>query len=241
MANTLVLCHRQISDPQPLWALESCGRPEIEQAYRGMMELCRESAEHFLQGEFDVVVLTGTAQNRTDLFEKNWHDLRSIVKNATGPVLWLDSDCLVVSPCDPWHWKQFRLFAPTGFGHPKGMFDVYMNCGVKLFPADMPDHLWDVAGTWDHSYYDHEQERYNHMFWQQSLTDYDQPHMNYQAFELVMPDDVLNFQKRNRVRWGLVEILHYHATRGAQSALAVAHEIWDRVRRGRKVWESALA
>lgn len=237
MPNQVVLCHRQIIDAQPKWALESCGKPEVARAYQQLMELCRLSIEQYLAGEFDVTVLTGTVTDRTSLFEQNWHDLRRLVRGNNHAVLWLDSDCLMVQPCDPWHWSEFRLFADTGFTHPQGRFDIYMNCGVKFFPPGMADNLWDLPGEWDHSYYDHEQERYNTMFWHDPVSDWHQPQLNYQVFEIQEPDDVLNFQKRNRCRWGLVEIMHNHASRGALQVLATNELIWERVSQGHKVWE----
>jgi len=217
--------------------MEPGGDPMIEKSYFNMMCLCQESVKKFIKGEFDITILSGDVGSRTELFERNWYDLSRLVRGNNHAVLWLDSDCLVVQPCDPWHWKEFRLFNDTGFQHRRGKFDIYMNCGVRFFPPGMPDYLWDLLDDWDHSYYDHEQERYNTMFWHDPVSDWHQPQLNYEVVEIQEPDDVLNFQKRNRCRWGLVEIMHNHASRGALQVLATNELIWERVSQGHKVWE----
>ena len=229
--NRLVLCHREILDQQPRHGLEAAGRPEVQAAYEGMLKLALESAERNLQGPWDLVRLSGTAMSRTDLFEQNWRDLRELVRGSDGPVLWLDSDCLVIQPCDPWHWQEFRLFNRTDApANPR--WPIYLNCAVRLFPAGMNDQLWDLPGPWDHGLYDHEQERYNHMFWAGQPRDWHQPHLNYQVPGMRGLADGLRWQDWNGCAWDQVQILHYHGSRGAVHTLAHAQQLWHDLARG---------
>jgi len=199
--------------------------------YRAMYELSKASFEKNLNCLDDVVLFSGEDTHIQNVFRGDAFRIYDMWKNEPCNILFCGLDTLCIKETDIFdRFDDFMMFNYTEAG-PKlenGMpapvfgFDHYFNAHVRYYPHTMSSNTWDIGmsmvNNWDYSEWGMEQHILNSMLWSQDVTFNDayRPELAWQG--------IWDADKNGGVDIEDANIIHFHATRGAESVL-------DRMRR----------
>lgn len=209
--------------------LEAPSAPGVREAYDQMWQLQQQSAHKYLQGSWTTVVITDPAESRNHMFQRTYQAIRDLWHAEPCNILFMDSDCVFQKPTEIFgEFTDFRLFNRTT-APPHARFLDYYNCAVRYYPAQMKPTTWSIGDLWlrewNYSIYDHEQEMYNGMFWHQHPDNPHRPELNYQAPECRTREQAQAWSTWNGCSFDSAHIVHYHGTRGAQTAVTFAQDL----------------
>lgn len=204
---------------------------KYEDTHAEMYKLHLVSAEKYLRNTDETITLRSDREVSSfnemfkDMFEKTYN-LWKLGNN----VLFTDIDILFVKPVDVFgRFREFRLFWPPGGKIPLLHFPKaevkYLNAGVKYFPREMREAIWDLGfklweapqGEWDWS-----QRVYNEMLYTQFLKNSDYIVETLNEYNWQVADDAVNSIPMEEAC-----ILHFYASRGPHSVLSKMKKIWE--------------
>lgn len=198
---------------------------DLYNLYKQLQLLSKSSYKHFLQGEWEYVLLETEVNNVLDVFRYNFksiHDLK--LKHGPCNILFCGLDTQMLKPTEIF--GQFENFMMFNYTDPKrtNLFPHNFNCDVRYYPAEMPDAWWEFSLEEEAKIkiWEDEQNIYNAMLWSQGLesTDVLHPKLAYQGF--MMADHTHNRELAdnwNGIKFEDAQIVHWHSSRGAQNRI----------------------
>lgn len=220
MTNIILWANYAIAE-DPSWGFES----PRSAVYTELTRISQATAEQFIEGEWSAQELTGEVERRIDVFPLVYDHIRSLAGEAN--ILFLDADTVITRPVEIFdRFQEFRLFNLTDPPwHQR--FPEYYNCGVRYFPRDLSEDVWRVGDlwrrNWDSTQWDYEQQMYNAMWHHQNVGYLRRlPGLNYMMPGAERVNQIADFLRLNRCHETEIAIIHYHATRGQDSALKFA-------------------
>lgn len=188
--------------------------------YRQMQELSVESAERYLDGPWELEILTGDHSRRpfseafSEMYREMFARLRELWSQGDN-VLFLDPDVLFLKPTQIFgRFQEFRMFWATD-PEQRRHFDPYLNGGIFYLPTTMDARQWRFADAavrkmreWNDS-----QDILNEMFWTQQPVPELHPELNWSPnVQSIIPMEDAH-------------LIHFNSTRGAASVLEVMRKM----------------
>ena len=195
----------------------------------------------YLKGDWELKFIQGSVENINDAFKKTFIEIYKLWKQGDTNILYTDPDTLAINDMDPWEISdKFMMFNFTSMKslrtscHYKRNFPWYFNAGVRYFPANMTQRIWDIGfkmyDNWEENSYNTEQIILNSMLWDQGLTLEQalKPQFAYQAHwlpkkALLLEQDIWNGMDINKAF-----IIHTHSSRGVAEKLSFMKRISNR-------------
>lgn len=230
--NYVIWTNCQVNETEKKFGIEPSAGLEVRNAYNKMFQISLATAKTFLQGNWEPIVFTDTADSRVSMFKDNWQRLWDIWHQEPCNILYLDSDTMFIRPTEIFgRFQEFRLFNWTD---PKSNseFQDYFNAGVRYYPASMSDETWHIgknmANNWNLDIWDQEQLIFNQMFWSQNIPQHDcrHPELNWQGMMMTVPDPRIQVAHEQWNELALKDsyIIHMHGSRGAVNTAALMEQ-----------------
>ena len=238
MSNILVCKNYNITD-HTKWYDDRTNENNLVNNYTEMEKICIASAEEHLQDLDEVKVFRGEADNIRDVFKKNFYEIYDLWKEGHN-ILYVDLDVVFMKPVaffDQFDkFSMFNLTDPpkTSDDHYNVNFDFYFNCGVRYYPKDMNQEVWDLGikmmENWNPDRWDSEQIVYNAMMWSQDGIEPGQvynPKAAYQMlFDFRSSQSSINTQF-NQMDFQEAHVIHVHGSRGSANRLDLMQTLLD--------------
>lgn len=229
MKNYLFTVDCEVRVTKQEYGLEPPAAPGVRFDYNQMWYKLLESANQYLQGTWEKLVITEPADSRHHMFQRTYQEIRKLWHSEPCNILFMDSDCIFMRDCTIFGaYTDFRLFNKTD-APPHPRFPQYYNSAVRYYPATMNPDVWFWGDLWfrewNYNIYAHEQEMYNAMFWSQKPENPHQPQLNFQAPGISKPSDLKRWEDWNQCPVESAQIVHYHGSRGANRAKNLAHQL----------------
>ena len=178
MSNILVAKNYKIKDHSKWYEDKTNVAEAIENDYARMEEILVESAKTYIKDLDEVKIFRGEADNIRDVFKINFYEIYDLWKEGHN-ILYCDLDVMFVKGVDYfWEDKYFKMY---NFTDPVSTvdefyglkFDKYFNCGIRYYPKEMKQDVWDIGlkmvENWNPDRWDSEQIIYNQMLWSQDI------------------------------------------------------------------------
>ena len=229
--NILVCKNYTVSD-HTKWYGDRTNESNLENNYTAMEHLCVASANQYIKDLDEVKVFRGNADNIRDVFKINFYDIYELWKEGHN-ILYADLDVLFVK--DVQYFDQFNKFAmfnltdPTSTtdSHYNVKFNHFFNCGIRYYPKDMDQSVWDLGiemvENWNPDRWDSEQIIYNAMMFSQDIktTDILKPWLAYQMLTGNLESDT----NHNKINLSDAKAIHLHGSRGSFNRLQTMQKL----------------
>ena len=192
--------------------------------YQAIQKQSSASVHHFLEGEWEYVLLEEEVTHVFDVFKQNFQKIYDLWNSEPCNILFLGLDSQILKPTEII--GKFDKFMMFNYTDPKtnSKFTNNFNCDVRYYPATM-DKKWmdytiekmDSLQIWED-----EQNIYNDMLWGQdvSVEEVLHPHLAFQGHMMPTHDTQLLFASRfNGISFKDANIVHWHSSRGVQGRL----------------------
>jgi hypothetical protein len=189
-----------------------------------------ESANKNLVNLDEIVVHRGEADNIREVFKQHFLDIYELWQQGHN-ILYCDLDVKFVKPVEVF--GEFDHFSMFNYTDPKSTKDThynvslsnYFNCGVRYYPENMSQKVWDMGlemlQQWNPDRWDAEQVLYNIMMWRQPETRLDtflRPELNWMSHQYRDFSNTKQLQiaeNWNKTKLTDAKIIHFAGTRGA--------------------------
>lgn len=180
MSNILVLKNYSIKDHSKWWD-DRTKETDLTNNYKQMEKICCDSAHKYIKNLDSIKVFRGEADNIRDVFRTNFYEIYDLWKEGHN-ILYCDLDVVFVNDVE--YFDQTKYFSMFNLTDPptttdqfyKLTFENYFNCGIRYYPKDMSQQIWDTGiqmmQNWNPERWDSEQIIYNAMMWQQTTDPY---------------------------------------------------------------------
>ena len=236
MSNILVAKNYTIKDHSKWWD-DRTSEANLVDNYKQMEALCLQSAIDNLTDMDSLHVFTGEASDIREVFKKNFYEIYDLWKEGHN-ILYCDLDVVFPNKHDYFVktdiFQMFNLTDPvsTTDEHYDMKFDHYFNCGIRYYPKNMSQEVWDLGfkmvENWNPDRWDSEQVIYNAMMFSQNITAQDvyQPQKAYQmlADPRTSRGRELN-DTFNRINIQDAYAVHVHGSRGSSDRLSLMQAI----------------
>jgi hypothetical protein len=250
MANIVTMALCRIKDNKKLEYNTATGADKTYTLYSSMLEILAESADKYIQGDFEFEIIENEVDSYQEIFDTNFNEVYQMWDNGNNNVLFLDLDTLVINPVDVFDkLSDFQMFNYTD---PKTLsgkdatnkyelqHEHYFNAGVRYYPSSMKKEVWDLgwkyANDWDYNVWGTEQIIFNEMMYSQDSdhTKWLTPEMNYQMMNATPPaleqgQYISQLNAWNGTSLNTSQILHLHGTRGAEQTLLTQWALWKKL------------
>lgn len=234
MSNILVCKNYTIKD-HTKWYDDRTKEQSLVDNYKEMESVCINSAKKYIKDLDEVKVFRGEADNIRDVFKHNFYEIYELWKEGHN-ILYCDLDVVFTQPVK--YFEQFEHFSMFNFTDPTSTvddhfdieLDYYFNCGIRYYPQNMSQDVWDVGlemmEDWNPDRWDTEQIIYNAMMWEQdiSLEEMYKPDLAFQALMEPASHDV-NIQFNNGLKIEDAKAVHVHGSRGSSSRLRTMSDL----------------
>lgn len=218
------------------WHIEK--HQELYKNYREMYNLSVASYRKFVEEPFEAVLLESPVDNNYQNNLETWQFIHDLWHREPCNILWAGADTFMTQPTSLFsgRYPEYRLFNytdPRSFGP----FAHHFNDDVQLYPHTMSQDTWQRGQQfWDTGMEDpairewgFDQLRHNAMFWNQDIPDDDRchPHLNFICMNLrtLDPAIITWHEQWNRCEFNKAHILHFCASRGSASVIAIMKEL----------------
>lgn len=231
--NLLILKNYTITD-HTKWYNDRSSETDLVENYREMEKVCTKSAENNIDDLDDIIVHRGQADNIRDVFKEHFHTIYDVWKQGNN-VLYCDLDVVFTKPVNYFnnfeYFSMFNLTDPmkTHDAHYDVTFEHYFNCGIRYYPQDMDEKIWNLGFSmlenWNPDRWDSEQIIYNAMLWSQNIEANEVYYPQY-AYQLLSEplDNPINI-KFNQISLDEAYAVHVHGSRGSGNRLALMQEL----------------
>ena len=233
--NFLVLKNYKIAD-NTKWFDDRTNEANLAENYRKMEDICVKSAFGNVEGLNEIRVFRGEADNIRDVFKTNFYEIYELWQEGNN-VLYSDLDVIFTQPTDYFVndniFRMYNLTDPvkTTDAHYDLSFETYFNCGIRYYPKNMSQDVWDLGikmvENWNPERWDSEQIIYNAMLWSQDIKPDDvyNPRVAYQLLH-----DPQNIQgHRINKQFNQIDLreacaVHVHGSRGSSDRLSLMED-----------------
>ena len=207
---------------------------DLYNLYKQLQLLSKSSYKHFLQGDWEYVLLEAEVDNVLEVFKYNFKQIDDLRKQH-GPcnILFGGLDTQMLKPTEMFgRWDNFMMFNYTD---PKSHreFTHHLNDDVQYYPHTMSEETWELGEKYWEQREEHpdrhwgfDQLRHNAMFWSQNIEDPRHPEMNYMCMRMrqIVPESIAWHEEWNQFPFLAAHILHFCASR--QSASVITTMKW---------------
>lgn len=232
--NILVSKNYNILD-HSTWHQDRSAEKNISNNYNEMEKIMVSSAVRNVRDLHAVIIHRDTVSDVRELFRMHFEQIYDLWKTRNHNILYADLD--VVFAARSRYFGVFDKFTMFNFTDPMSTqcdhygitLKHFFNCGVRYYPADMSEEVWDMGfdmlRNWNPDRYDSEQVIYNAMMWAQSdqLNDFYRPDL---AFQVLTPDALHN-HRFNRISEMQAKTFHVHGTRGSGNRLSIMQRLYN--------------
>jgi len=209
---------------------DRAGEGDLYSLYTGIQQQSYKSFKHFMQGDWEYVLLETKVNHVLEVFRFNFESIYELAHHEPCNILFCGLDCQMVEPTEVFgKYKHFQMFNYTD---PKrnSVFENNFNCDTRYYPAELDESVWQFSldESENLTVWEQEQNIYNHMMWNQGLTVEQvlDPKMAYQAHMMGSPDNNVEEAERwNGLHINNCNIIHWHSSRGAPNRLQVMTEV----------------
>ncbi len=232
MANFLALKNYNIKDNSK-WYNDRTNEANLAENYLKMEKVCVSSAMKNLENINEIRVFRGEADNIRDVFKENFSELYYLWKEGNN-VLYADLDVVFTQPVNYFEnseiFRMYNLTDPvkTVCEHYDLKFETYFNCGIRYYPKDMSQEVWDLGfkmlENWNPERWDSEQIIYNAMLWSQNIKPDDvyNPRLAYQLLHDPQHIQGNRINKQfNQIDLQEACAVHVHGSRGSSDRLTL--------------------
>lgn len=232
--NYLVAKNYTITD-HTKWYDDRSQESNLVQNYTDMEKILVDSAKKHLIGLDEVIVHRGEATHIRDVFRIHFKEIYDLWKSEKCNILYTDLDVVFLQ--DATFFGSYDFFAMFNFTDPTrttdehyGLtFDRFFNCGVRYYPHNMDQKIWDLGfemlENWNPDRWDAEQVIYNNMLWSQNVT----PQLFYRpdlAFQMLFPNPLHSGNKEfNKIDIRQAAVVHVHGSRGSGNRLQIMKDL----------------
>lgn len=198
---------------------------DLYSLYKQLQLLSKSSYRHFLQGDWEYVLLEAEVDNVLEVFKYNFKQIDDLRKKH-GPcnILFGGLDTQMLKPTEMFgRWDNFMMFNYTD-PRANTLFPDNFNCDVRYYPSNMDEAWWEFTLEEEAKIkvWEDEQNIYNAMLWSQGLVPQDvlHPELAYQGF--MMANHTHNREAGdgwNGIKFDDAHIVHWHSSRGAQNRI----------------------
>jgi hypothetical protein len=236
MKNYLVKSLFEVVDPKWSPDIDRSGENNIFPVYQEMHDLSILSHRVCLKDDWELVFYGGKTDNIHQALKETFFKIYDLWSSEPCNILYTDPDTLMITHTEIFgkfdYFSMFNITDPPVFQAPNRYnksFDIFLNAGVRYFPASMKKETWDIglamAHDWDLSDWNTEQIILNTMAWHQQIPPAAmiRPALAYQAF--MLPGGEHYADQWNRCAFSDANIIHWHSSRGAQQRLALMQQV----------------
>lgn len=226
--NILVSKNYHITDHSK-WYNDRSNEQNIAENYTAMERLLVDSAQQNIQDLDSVIIHRGEVATVRDLFKVHFEEIYSLWKRMDCNILYADLDVVFAKPSK--YFGQFDKFTMFNLTDPPRTYDshynikldYFFNCGIRYYPCDMDQSVWDLGfqmlDNWNPDRYDSEQVVYNAMMFSQDPDPqkYYQPDLAYQ----VLTGNRSANDRFNQLPQDHAKTFHVHGSRGSGNRLEI--------------------
>ena len=175
--NYLVLKNYNVKD-HTKWYSDRSQEVNLVENYQAMENIATQSALKNLEKLNEIKVFRGEADNIRDVFKKNFYEIYELWQKGHN-ILYADLDVVFTQPVNYFEnsntFRMYNLTDPvkTTCDHYNVEFETYFNCGIRYYPKDMSQDVWDLGiemvENWNPERWDSEQIIYKAMMWSQNI------------------------------------------------------------------------
>ena len=228
--NFLVFKNYNITD-HTKWYNDRTSEIDLVDNYKAMEKIATASALKNVERLNEIKVFRGEATDIREVFKKNFYEIYELWQQGNN-ILYADLDVIFTQPVDYFASDNiFRMYnltdpAQTSCDHYNVQFDAYFNCGIRYYPKDMSQEVWDLGikmvENWNSERWDSEQIIYNAMLWSQDIQPDDvyDPRVAYQCLHdpAIVEGNRINKQF-NQIDLNEAQAVHVHGSRGSSDRL----------------------
>ena len=206
---------------------------DLSKNYKSMEEIAVATAQKHIQQLDEVKVFRGNADNIRDVFKLNFYEIYELWKEGNN-ILYCDLDVVFTKPVSFFE-EQDSLFRMYNFTDPTHtVCDHYnirlahfFNCGVRYYPKDMDQRIWDkgieMIENWNPARWDSEQVIYNAMMFDQNikLSDVLKPWLAYQ----MLTGNIESDNNHNNINLSDARAVHLHGSRSSFDRLQTMQKL----------------
>lgn len=239
MKNYLVCKNYTITD-HTKWHDDRSNEKNLADNYTAMEHIMCESAKKYLVGLTDIVVHRGYANHIRDVFKRHFVKIYDLWRSEPCNILYCDLDVVFLKRAH--FFNNYDFFAMFNFTDPPStiddhyglQFDNFFNCGIRYYPHNMSQHIWqigfDMLNNWDPNRWDCEQVIYNQMLWSQNIDPdrFYRPDLSFQ----MLNNDPLHWENTEFNRINVVDaaVVHVHGSRDSGDRLCAMQELVENTR-----------
>jgi hypothetical protein len=206
---------------------------DVYSFYKQLQQISYNSFRHFLQGEWEYVLIEKEVDNVLDVFRNNFQSIYDLRQAGPCNILYCGLDSQMIRPTEVFgKYDQFRMFNHTD---PKRNhhFENNFNCDIRYYPSTLDEKWWDFTMEWKEKIkiWEDEQNVYNWILWGQGVT-VDQvldPKMAFQAHMMAGPDHNADAASQwNGLNINESHMIHWHSSRGPENRIATMGEVNQR-------------
>lgn len=230
--NFLVFKNYKVAD-HTQWYDDRSAETDLVANYKAMEKIATASALKQLTGLNEIKVFRGEAETIRDVFKKNFYEIYELWQQGNN-ILYADLDVIFTQPVnyfvDDNIFRMYNLTDPpkATCDHYNVDFNAYFNCGIRYYPKDMSQDVWDLGiemvENWNPNRWDSEQIIYNAMLWSQDIVPDDvyNPHVAYQCIQDPATSQGARYNKQfNQVDLHEAVAVHVHGSRGSKDRLSL--------------------
>ena len=222
----ILVCKNYTVVDHSKWYGDRTNESNLEDSYTAMEKLCVASAKQYIKDLDEVKVFRGNADNIRDVFKINFYEIYDLWKEGHN-ILYADLDVLFVKEVE--YFDQFDKFAMFNLTDPTSTrdehynvkFEHFFNCGIRYYPKDMDQSVWDLGiemvENWNPERWDSEQIIYNAMMFSQDikLAEVLKPWL---AYQMLTGDEQQDY-RHNKINLSDARAIHLHGSRSSSNRL----------------------
>ena len=236
--NFLVFKNYTITD-HTKWFNDRSDEPNLVANYNAMEKIATASALKNVENLNEIKVFRGEADNIRDVFKKNFYEIYKLWQKGNN-VLYADLDVVFTQPTNYFTtdniFRMYNLTEPTSVTceHYNIEFKYYFNCGIRYYPKDMSQTVWDLGiemvENWNPDRWDCEQIIYNAMMWSQKVAP-DDVYNTPLAYQLLQDprtsQGTLLNKNFNQIDLNQSCAVHVHGSRGSKDRLSLMEDLFN--------------
>ena len=197
--------------------------------YQQVQKQSYRSIRHFLQGDWEYVLLQDDCEHMFDVFRQNFTKIYQLWTEQECNILFCGLDVQFVQPTTLF--GEFDKFLMFNYTDPKqsNTLEHNYNCDIRYYPSTMDPKEMEWTQTEMHNLkiWADEQDIHNHIMWrQEGVTPENscRPHLAYQGMgigDLSNQAVIEAHNQWNGIHINQAQIIHWHTSRGPENRLAL--------------------
>ena len=204
------------------------------ETYQAVQNESYSSIKHFLEGDWEYVLLSEPCEHMFDVFKQNFTKIHKLWTEQECNILFCGLDVQFIKPTKIF--GEFDKFLMFNYSDPKttANFEHNFNCDIRYYPSTMSKKWmdWTVNEAMHNlKIWDDEQDIHNYIMWDQdiSIEEAVRPHLAWQGMGISDFTDLQMMENHQYWNNGVpiidAHIIHWHTSRGAENRLEIMSAI----------------